>query len=238
MQNKVQILCTKKISNSFIRPAEENNIWIDELNFIETEESVSEAIKNRILTLSKQNITVIFTSSKAVNVVGKIVSPETKWKIFCIEPATKKKVEKIFANALISGSAKNAEELTQKIIKDISVKQIVFFCGNQRRDSLPEQLKRKGINVEELIVYKTIEKPQHVVKNYNGILFFSPSAVRSFFSNNKIEPETVLFTIGKTTAQEVKNFSNNKTVISEIPENEKLIAEVVNYFSTKNCLNE
>src|SRR5665213_3624758 len=136
MRNKVQILSTKKISNSFIEPAEENNICIDELNFIETEESASEEIKNRIIELSQQNITVIFTSSKAVNVVGKIVSPETKWKIFCIEPATKKTVEKIFANASISGSARDAKELSQKIIKDNSVKQIVFFCVNQRRDLL------------------------------------------------------------------------------------------------------
>ncbi|MEO8853263.1 MAG: uroporphyrinogen-III synthase [Ginsengibacter sp.] len=238
MQNNVQILSTKKISNSFIDLAEENNICIDELNFIETEESVSEKIKNRIIELSQQNITVIFTSSKALDVVGKIVSPETKWKIFCIEPATKKKVEEIFANAFISGSSRDAEELSQKIIKDNSVKQIVFFCGNQRRDLLPEKLKKNGIHVEELIVYKTIEKQQHVLKNYDGILFFSPSAVRSFFSNNKIEPETVLFTIGKTTAEEVKRFSNNKTVISEIPETEKFITEVVNYFSIKNCLNE
>jgi len=238
MQNKVQILSTKKISNSFIGPAEGNNICIDELNFIETEESVSEEIKKRIIELSQQNINVIFTSSKAVNVVGKIVSPETKWKIFCIEPATKKTIENIFANASISGSATDAEELSQKIIKDDSVKQIVFFCGNQRRDLLPGQLKKNGIYVEELIVYKTIEKPQHVSKIYDGILFFSPSAVRSFFEKNKIEIDTVLFAIGKTTAEEVKTFSNNKTVISETPETEKLITEVVNYFSTKNCLNE
>ncbi|HEY5392859.1 MAG TPA: uroporphyrinogen-III synthase, partial [Hanamia sp.] len=134
MQNKVQILSTKKISNSFIGPAEGNNICIDELNFIETEESVSEEIKKRIIELSQQNINVIFTSSKAVNVVGKIVSPETKCKIFCTEPATKKTVEKIFANVSISGSARDAEELSQKIIKDDLVKQVVFFCGNQRRD--------------------------------------------------------------------------------------------------------
>lgn len=238
MQNKVQILSTKKISNSCIGPAELNNICIDEMNFIETEESVSEDIKKRIIELSQQNITVIFTSSKAVNVVGKIVSAETKWKIFCIEPATKKTVEKIFANASISASAIDAEALSQKIIKDNTVKQIIFFCGNKRRDLLPAQLKKNGIYVEELTVYKTIEKPQRVSKIYAGILFFSPSAVRSFFVNNKIETDTVLFAIGKTTAEELKTFSNNTMVISETPETGKFITEVVNYFSTKNCLNE
>jgi uroporphyrinogen-III synthase len=86
--------------------------------------------------------------------------------------------------------------------------------------------------VEELIVYNTIEKPQAVSKKYDGILFFSPSAVRSFFQKNKINAETILFAIGQTTARELRNYSNNTTVISEIPDTEKVIADVIKYFST------
>ena len=232
MLNKVQILSTKKISDSFIKSAAENNIGIDEMSFIETKESISATIKNRIKELSAQNITAIFTSSNAVTAVGKIVSPQTNWKIFCIEPATKKWVEKIFTNSPVAGAAEDAAELSKKIIRDKSVKQIFFFCGNLRRDLLPLELKKSGINVEELIVYNTAENPQAVTKNYDGILFFSPSAVRSFFEKNKINAETILFAIGKTTAAEVKNYSKNTTVISEIPDTQKLIADVIKYFST------
>lgn len=231
MQNKVQILSTKKISDSFIRSAAENNIGIDEMSFIETKESISATIKNRIEELSAQNITAIFTSSNAVAAVGKIVSPQTNWKIFCIEPATKKSVENIFTNSAVAGAAKDAAALSEKIINDKSVKQVVFFCGNQRRDLLPSELKKNGINVEELTVYNTTGNPQAVTKKYDGILFFSPSAVRSFFEKNKINAETILFAIGKTTAEELKNYSNNTTVISEIPDTQKLIADVIKYFS-------
>ncbi|MGN6295568.1 MAG: uroporphyrinogen-III synthase [Ginsengibacter sp.] len=231
MQNKVQILSTKKISDSFIRSAAENNIGIDEMSFIETKESISATIKNRIEELSAQNITAIFTSSNAVAAVGKIVSPQTNWKIFCIEPATKKSVENIFINSAVVGAAKDAAALSEKIINDKSVKQVVFFCGNQRRDLLPSELKKNGINVDELTVYNTTENPQAVTKKYDGILFFSPSAVRSFFQKNKINAETILFAIGKTTAEELKNYSNNTTVISEIPDTQKLIADVIKYFS-------
>ncbi|MGN6264108.1 MAG: uroporphyrinogen-III synthase [Ginsengibacter sp.] len=231
MQNKVQILSTKKISDSFIRIAAENNIGIDEMSFIETKESISATIKNRIEELSTQNIIAIFTSSNAVAAVGKIVSPQTNWKIFCIEPATKKSVENIFTNSAVAGAAKDAAALSEKIINDKSVKQVVFFCGNQRRDLLPSELKKNGINVDELTVYNTTENPQAVTKKYDGILFFSPSAVRSFFQKNKINAETILFAIGKTTAEELKNYSNNTTVISEIPDTQKLIADVIKYFS-------
>ena len=231
MQNEIQVLCTKKVSDSLRQLAAENNICVDELEFIETVDSVSDEIKNRIIQLSAEKINAIFTSSNAAKAVGKIVDEQTNWRIFCIEPSTKKTVENIFSNSSITGAAKNAEELSQKIVEDKSVKQIVFFCGNQRRDLLPVQLKKNGIDVEELIVYNTIEKSQTVSKTYDGILFFSPSAVRSFFSNNNLKTETTVFAIGKTTAAEVKKFSNNTIIISDIPDTEKLINEVIQYFN-------
>lgn len=231
MENKIQILSTKKISESLIGLAAAKNICIDELSFIETEESVSAQIKSRIIELSKQNIHAIFTSLNAANAVGKIVKSQTNWKIFCIEPATKKSVEHIFTNSSIAATAKNAAILSGKITNDKSVKQAVFFCGNQRRDLLPEQLKNNGIDVEELIVYKTIEKPQTVSKRYDGILFFSPSAVRSFFAKNKLNTSVQVFSVGKTTADEIKIYSNNSIIISEIPSAENLVDEVIKYFT-------
>jgi len=201
------------------------------MNFIDTKENISAEIRERITDLSKKNITAIFTSSNAVNAVEKIVSKQTNWKIFCIEPATKKVVEQLFPDSSIVASAKDAAELAEKITNDNSIKEVVFFCGNQRRNLLPAELAKHKINVEELVVYQTIETPQIVSKKYDGILFFSPSAVRSFFTKNKLEAMTQIFAIGKTTADEVKSFSNNSIVISEIPGIENLIAEVIKYFS-------
>jgi uroporphyrinogen-III synthase len=232
MQNKIQILSTKKIDSTLIQLATENNICVDQLNFIQTEECISDEIKKRIIKLSKEKITAIFTSSKTVNVVRKIVSKQTNWKIYCIEPATKKTVENIFTSSVIAGSAKDAAQLAEKISKDDSVKQIVFFCGNQRRNTLPKKLRSNEIKVEELVVYKTIEKPQLVSKTYAGILFFSPSAVKSFFSSNKIKESTTLFAIGNTTAEEVRLFTKAKIIIAGNPEQKELINDVIKYYTS------
>jgi uroporphyrinogen-III synthase len=232
MQNNIQILSTKKISGSCIKDAAEKNICIDEMNFIDTKENISEEVRNRITDISKKNITAIFTSSNAVNAVEKIVSKQTNWKIFCIEPATKKRIEELFPGSSILASAKDAAELSKKIINEFSIKEVVFFCGNQRRGLLPTELAKHQIGMEELVVYETIETPKIISKKYDGVLFFSPSAVRSFFEQNKLEAETQIFAIGKTTADEVKIFSNNSIVISEIPGIENLIAEVIEYFSS------
>lgn len=230
MQNKIQILSTKKISGSLSQFGSENNICIDQVDFIEAKDIVSREMKKRIIELSADKINAIFTSSNAVSIVGKIVSPETKWKIFCIEPATKKVVAHVFANSSIAGTGKDALELSEKVTNDKSVKEVVFFCGNQRRDLLPAHLENNGIAVEELVVYETIENAKTVSKTYDAILFFSPSAVRSFFLKNNLQEEVTIFAIGETTAEEVRVFSKNKTVVSKTPDTQKLIEQVIEYF--------
>ena len=97
--------------------------------------------------------------------------------------------------------------LADSIIKT-SIKNIVFFSGDQRRDELPEKLKKNHIEVEEIVVYKTIETPEPISKSYNAILFFSPSAVQSFFSKNTINDSTQIFAIGSTTARAAEPYAS------------------------------
>jgi uroporphyrinogen-III synthase len=107
---------------------------------------------------------------------------------------------------------------------------VIFFCGDQRRDEMPDQLKINSIKVTEIVVYKTTLTPQKIEKKYEGILFFSPSAVKSFFQINEVPDQTVLFAIGNTTADELKSFSKNKIVTSDVPTRETLIDKVISYF--------
>ena len=173
MGNKIQILSTKPIGASIVRFADKQNICIDEVSFIKTEEVVSEELKKRIAELSKQNITVIFTSANAVKAVKKLLPAKPSWKIFCIGYKTKKHAEDTFGNENIVGIADNGEQLADEIIKYSSPKRMVFFCGNRRREELPEKLKDHGIELEEIVVYDTIEKSQIISKHYDAILFLA-----------------------------------------------------------------
>jgi len=230
--NKIQILSTKLIGAALIGIADKQNICIDEISFIETEEIVSEKLKKRIAALSQQNITAVFTSSNAVNAVKKLLPAKPSWKIFCIGYQTKNSAAATFSEKNIIGIADNGEELGEEIIKQSSAKKIIFFCGNQRRDALPGKLKEHGIELEEIVVYKTIEKPRIISKHYAGILFFSPSGVRSFFSVNKINEPVQIFAIGATTAKEIKIYSQLPIIISEHPDKEELVQLVIKHFST------
>jgi uroporphyrinogen-III synthase len=70
-----------------------------------------------------------------------------------------------------------------------------------------------------------------IEKTYHGILFFSPSAVQSFFSNNKISDQTILFAIGNTTATEIKKYTNNKIITGDEPGKENLVTEMIRYYT-------
>ena len=94
---------------------------------------------------------------------------------------------------------------------------MIFFCGDQRRNDLPEILSKNDIEVQEIVVYETIPVSKKIEEHYHGIMFFSPSAVNSFFLNNKLPSSTILFAIGNTTAEELKKHSTNTIITSDDP---------------------
>lgn len=235
-RNKIHILSTRLVGEALVNEAAQNDIIIDEVSFIKIEEIVNIEIEERIAELEHQNITAVFTSRNAVNVVGKLISTKTSWKIFCIGNATKEGVGRIFGEENIIGTAYYGGQLAEKIIENSSIKKVVFFCGDQRRDELPGQLKNNGIGIEEIVVYKTMETSKALSKQYDGILFFSPSAVQSFFSKNSINQQTSIFVIGTTTANAVKIFTQQPVIIAETPGKENLVNLAIKHFSKSEIL--
>jgi uroporphyrinogen-III synthase len=236
LQHKIHILSTRPVGNELVDEAANNAIVIDEISFIKTEEIIDNEIEKKIKELSHQNVTVVFTSMNAMNAVSKFVGNNPSWKIFCIGNTTEKLVENFFGENSVEGSADKAYELSEKILEDSSIKNVTFFCGDIRRDELPNNLKMNGISIDEIIVYKTTETPVALTKKYDGILFFSPSAVKSFFSKNFIDHNTKIFAIGSTTATAVKLFTPQPVITAEIAGKENLVKLAVNYFSKSNIL--
>jgi uroporphyrinogen-III synthase len=229
-KSKFHVLSTRPLGEALIKEAGKNDIIIDEISFISTEEFIDEPTVQKIHELSKENITAIFTSMNAASAVGKQIPGKTNWKIYCTGNTTRKIAMQIFGEKNISATADNAQQLAEKIIKNSSDEKIIFFCGDQRRNELPELLKKNKIDFEEIVVYKTRQTSHLVTKKYDGILFFSPSAVTSFFFKNKIGRQTQIFAIGTTTASSVKSFSPHKVITSKTPSKENLVAQAIQHF--------
>jgi uroporphyrinogen-III synthase len=230
---KLKILSTKSLRQETLDTASLHDIEIDELPFIITEPIKDEDLKNKLRGFLQQNITAVFTSKNAMLAFTQIVNGEVPWKIFCIGQATKKSVAKVFGEEKISGTADNASELAGIILQDAEIKKLVFFCGKQRREELPAKLSAAEIELEEIVVYETFETPKKISrKNYDGILFFSPSAVRSFFSLNKINKVIQIFAIGKTTSDAIQQHTSKKVIAAEISGEQNVIDTVISHFST------
>lgn len=227
---KYNILCTRPLDNMLVYKAANSGISIDSINFVETEPVASEDIIKKIQNLAVQKITAVFTSTNAVDAVTAHLKNIPDWNIFCVGGTTKETVFNFFGEKSVKGTARNAKTLSEKIILAGNIKDVVFFCGEQRLDELPETLKVNGVYVEEIIVYKTRLISNFINKDYDGILFFSPSAVHSFFSDNTVATNVVLFSIGTTTTATIKTYCTNKVITSEWPGKENMIELVLDYY--------
>ncbi len=225
------ILSTRPLQETLIAEATGTGIRVDALSFIETEPIRTIETIQEIEQAYLQSVTVVFTSLNAVEAVAALQEgQQPDWYIYCTGTSTRQRVEKYFGKKAIAGSAGKAAELAERILADEGTDHVLFFCGDQRRDELPVMLRSHGIEVEEIRVYQTIAVPQRISRHYDGILFFSPSAVESFFSNNRLPGETTLFAIGPTTAEAIRKYSHNKTIISDQPGKDYLLQQAIRYF--------
>lgn len=227
MQNKpVKILCTKILKEHLLKSARQPDIEIECVPFITTKNNIQDALREQINELAQKSIYIIFTSSKAVQAVAAALQSQPCWKIFCLFGATKDEVGKHFTNSEIITKAPASAALAQEVIQR-GITEVYFFCGNKRMDTIPEKLSAAGIMVHQFTVYQTVASPQKITGIYDGILFFSPSAVHSYFSINKAQPHEVYYSIGNTTAASIRQYADNKIVICDVPTPEEMINKII-----------
>lgn len=179
-----------------------------------------------------QNATWIFTSQNAVESVARQLFPAYKQEVFCLEGATQAAVREMMPDVEVRATAPDAASLATQIIRHSSGP-FVLFCGNMRRDDLPERLKNANCDLTEVIVYETTLTPKLIPANQDAILFFSPSAVESFFQLNQLHSGEICFAIGNTTASSIqKKAPDQKVLVATHPSQEAMFDALKQYFQT------
>lgn len=239
MQYKgIHILSTRPLDQSLIQQAAEKNIVVEVQSLITIKAVTDNELQAAIIELASQPVSVAITSINAAKAVAACLHGlSTKWEIFTIGTATKNYISDHFGNHCIAGTASNASLLADIIIAR-QVKDLIFFCGNQRRDELPGKLGASDVEVREIVVYKTLYAASKTDRLYDGILFFSPGAVQSFFSANTTGKNAVLFAIGATTAESISVYSNNPVIVSAVPSAEALVDKAINHFANTNIFHD
>ena len=211
------VLSTKKLSlsqkqlllNAGIGLVEYDAIQIEFIDF----ETDTQAFKNAVITSKNTAKAILKKDLKIEN-------------CFCVGEKTASFLKE--NNFNIAEIADYGVNLAQIIVGEYPNENFVFFCGNERREELPAILKKNNVNFDEIEVYKTNLKPKQFEREFEGILFFSPSGVKSFVSKNKLN-KSIAFCIGSTTASEAKKHTSN-IVIANKPSIENVIVQAVKIF--------
>lgn len=232
MQDNIQILSTRELDEEMISSSRRRRIHIDVSPFIRIEPVESVEVQQEVESAFMMDTSVVFTSSNAVEAVyGFLSDAQPIWNVYCIGQSTADRVLDYFPFVHLAGTADNAADLADLIMEECADSEIIFFCGDRRRDELPDKLRDADFDVNELVVYQTLLLPHKVKKHYDGIMFYSPSGVESFFSMNRLPPGTPLFAIGNTTATAIRNRCGNPVIVSGQPSREELVGKVIEYFS-------
>lgn len=187
-----------------------------------------DAIKVKHLSFSVEvnpNTNLIFTSKNAVTAVLRQYGSSSLAanKIFCVGEKTKEVLKSY--NLKVLETASYGVDLATSIIQNYKNGSFIYFCGNIRRDELPNLLEKHQVQFEEVEVYETSLNPTSFNSDFDAILFYSPSGVQSFFSKNPSAGSTAIC-IGKTTAAEAKKYSA-KIITATKPSVENVIVQAV-----------
>ncbi|TAI47435.1 uroporphyrinogen-III synthase [Flagellimonas allohymeniacidonis] len=146
---------------------------------------------------------------------------------FCVGDKTKWLL--VESGLTVLETALNALELAQIIADNYKTNRFIYISGNLRRNELPEQLSKNNVWFQEITAYQTSLIKKQFDRSFDGILFFSPSGVRSFMkANNAVK--TPFFCIGTTTADEAKKYTNN-IIIANRPTTENVLVQAIKYLN-------
>ena len=167
---------------------------------------------------------LVFTSQHAVKIFFaylnssqlnslKLNSLKLKYHIFSTSEATKDLIEKYGHSPTLS--APSAKVLAQLMLEkaDLSVG-VHFLCGNLSLPHLPDILSKNGVLVKKVAVYETVATPLSISEPFDAIAFLSLSAADSFLQANTLKPDTLIFTLGQTTADYVRKKTGAKRIFA------------------------
>lgn len=194
--------------------AEKNNIKIDFRPFIQVEGiSAKEFRQTRIHILD--HTAVIFTSRTAIDHFFRISQelrltiPDTM-KYFCISEATAYYLQKYIVyrkRKIFYGNGKFSDLVA--LMKKHKEEKFLVPLSDIHKQEIPELLDKGGFNYTKAILYRTVGSDLSDLRdvNYDILVFFSPSGIKSLFQNfpDFTQNNTCIACFGPTTAQAVRD---------------------------------
>ena len=192
--------------------AKKLNLKIDFRSFIHVEGIPAKDFRKE--KISPLDFTaVIFTSRNAIDHYFRIceemkIEVPAEMKYFCITEAVALYMQKYvqYRKRKISIGKQTTADLIE-LLKKHKTEKFFYPCTDVYTDSIPVFLKDNGYDFSAAVIYKTVCSALSDLAelNYDMIVFFSPSGIKSLFKNfpDFKQNNTRLATFGPTTAKAV-----------------------------------
>ncbi len=227
MSNAPHIVSTRKLTSAKVDELQASGWKFTDHDFISKVIHVPTDLNAQ--DIHKHVVLTSITGVKAfLQITKQLRLDSADYIVYCISRGTK---EYAIASGLnIKSTAPQASALADEILHDVEVKEVTHISSNLRRNELSEKLNNAGVAVQDVIAYRTEFTLVVIGLPYEGIIFFSPSAVDSFLTLNPMQ-QVPCFCIGQTTADHAKQKGYEHIHIPEAPSEDILLKTIVAYYS-------
>ncbi|MBN09420.1 MAG: hypothetical protein CMC79_03490 [Flavobacteriaceae bacterium] len=196
----MNLLSTKKLNSTYKDQLSNIGINVIEVPMIKTVSIGFDwpKVQESIILTSSNSLKVLKNNSRFDEILN---TP-----FFCVGKNTKRKL--INLGIKVVECENSSIELANKIISKYPNMSFNYFCGKIRLPQLEDNLKSANIFLITREVYDTISIPKIIDQDFDSVLFFSPSGVKSYASRNSFDSK-FCFSWGKTTSKEIIKNTNN-----------------------------
>jgi uroporphyrinogen-III synthase len=137
-----------------------------------------------------------------------------------VRPAPEDEVGRIGAAAAVAA----------EMVREGMAGPVLFPCGEIRRDELPTRLRQEGIEVDEVVCYRSIvageEAAREAVRRAGILIVASPTVAELLARASAPTPRPSLLAVGPTTAAAARAAGWSPAAVAEHPDVDALVVEV------------
>jgi uroporphyrinogen-III synthase len=123
-----------------------------------------------------------------------------------------------------------AAAVAAEMVREGMAGPVLFPCGEIRRDELPTRLRQEGIEVDEVVCYRSIvageEAAREAVRRAGILIVASPTVAELLARASAPTPRPSLLAVGPTTAAAARAAGWSPAAVAEHPDVDALVAEV------------
>lgn len=219
------------------------NIKVDFRPFIHVEGVDSKEFrKTKINVLDHK--AVIFTSRNAVDHFFRIceelrIPVPDSMKYFCISESTAYYLQKyvVYRKRKIFHGKQSFADLID-VVKKHSNEKFLLPCSDIHKQDIPRMLEEHNIEYSKAVLYRTVCSDLSDLKNvnYDVLVFFSPSGIKSLFQNfpEFEQNSTKIAVFGPTTAKAAEDAQLRIDIAAPMPEAPSMTMALESYIKKNN----